>query len=498
TTILLSVDADTGALHEIRELIGPAGGERVTRTTWRFVADEWLDDPAVVETAFDIEHAWNGAGDFERQADPPVDPALPLDSAAELASLPQLQQSSPLFWLPAAPPPGATRALLLAEPGNIAYAMHYLGTGRRLSIYSTTNFQIGDAQPLAGERLLQNGNPLVLQALNAQGYRALLRYRGAHDAQVQTIISSSGYTRAELLAVIDGFGPPTTASFRAQAGLFANPHPTEQAALDALLAALETPIPPEGRIRHFVERTFTRHRAEPDLLRDPYHLPPYGGRSETMQIENWTHQTAQGRLESGNREQDDRGTIFARQYLGPETTWYYDAPSLHAALVRSADLPLGNTINLDQAIVLDLLGRGGSRLLTLPDGTRVISHSQPLAETNYAGMLQDQQQIPDASGPYLAGVAGDATITTQIILASNGRPKIIERWASNPGPAQSSAAPASATSAPSRQLPQNTVLLETWELADDQLVSIDQVPAGTFDQTPPDALSVRDEISAPA
>jgi hypothetical protein len=494
TTILLSIDADSGALYEVRELIGPAGGERTTRTTWRFTAGEWLAEPAVIASAFDIHRAWNGAGDFARRADAPADPALPLTSAAQIASLPQLVQTTPLFWLPATPPPGATRALLLTEPGTIGYTYTYLGADRRLSFISTTDLRLDDLRLNQGERINLNGLRIVLQALNSRGYQAQLRYRGAYDTQVQTTVWASGYTRAELLDVLRGFGPPTAASFRSQAGLFANPQPTDHTAFEALLGAIERPAPPVGNVRYFVEHMFSRHRAGPDALGDPYHMPPYGGRPETMEIENWTHVDAQGRIESGNREHDSTGTIFAQQYLGPEITWYYDAPSRHATRIRSVDLALGNTINLDQAIALDLLGRGGSRLLTLPDGTRVISQSQPILETQYASVLQNQQQVPDAGGPYLGDIASDATLTTRIILDVNGQPRTIERWASSERPGRAAASATTPNRAQPGAPPQNTILLESWELADDKLIAPAQAPQGIFDQTPPDALSVSDNI----
>ncbi len=62
TTILLMIDLESGALREVRELAGPEGGERSSRTTWRFVAGERADggagDRARVRAAAGVEWRW--------------------------------------------------------------------------------------------------------------------------------------------------------------------------------------------------------------------------------------------------------------------------------------------------------------------------------------------------------------------------------------------------------------------------------------------------------
>src|SRR5262249_45224572 len=138
----------------------------------------------------------------------------------------------------------------------------------------------------------------------------------------------------------------------------------------------------------------------------------YGGRPEELFIDNWARPDTAGTSESATVEHDTDGTLYGRQYLGPQTTWYYDATQSQASRLRTANLPLINRINQDQALVLDLLAHGGSRLTTLPDGTRMISQSQPLLETRYNGLLRAQEQDPDAGGPHLLDLPSTATITT--------------------------------------------------------------------------------------
>jgi hypothetical protein len=499
TTILLSIDTERGTLYEVRELIGPEGGERITRTTWRFVQGTWLADPAVIATAFDVRRAWNGTGDFDHQIAGIADPAMPLAAAAQVMPLAQTVQSNPTFWLLAAPPPGATRAVLMNDLDGASLTTVYLGTSRRLEIRAPVGGSVGRQRLRGSERVVLDGQQILIQPVNAHGYRALLSYPGPYNTRVETSIGAIGYTRAELLDMLRGFGPANAESYRAQAGLFADPHPRDQAAFDALLGALTTPSPPAGGVRYFLEHTFTRHQPDPDPLRDPYHLPPYGGRPEKMLIENWVRMTERGQIESASLEHDSDGTVYARQYVGPDVTWYYDAPQRQSSRLHTGDLPLVNKINLDQSLVLELLGRSGNRLAVLPDGTRVVSNSQALLESRYVGVLQSQQQDPEAGGPYLGDLASDTTITTLVYLAGDGRPKRVEHWAIRNNAAISLPASGNASSAAVYPpgIPQNSILLEAWELAGEEQIASDRVPPQAFDTAPPDAITVWDAVAPP-
>jgi hypothetical protein len=482
TTILLSIDAQSGALREVRELIGPVGAERSTRTTWRFVGGEWLgDEPQIAET-FDVRRAWNGIGGFVRQAGI-ADPALPLDAGNQVLSLAQVIQNNQTFLLPSAPPAGTIRAVLLANPGDRGTTTVYLGAARRLELRTFSSNGFVDQGLEGAEQAMIDGRQLLLRPFGGQGYQAQLIYRRAQPDWMITWIGAIGYTRAELLEILHELAPPTIEAYRAQTSLFAEPYPHDKATFEALLGALaDPPAPPDGSVRHFVERTFTRHNPSPDPLGDPYHLPPYGGRPEELFIDNWVRRDSSGRLESTTAEHDNSGKIYGRQYLGPEMTWYYDATQSRASRLRTSDLGLPNRINQDQGVVLDLLARGGSQLVTLADGTRVISNSQLLSETRYEELLPAQQQDPHAYGPYLLDLTTDATITTRLYLSNAGRLRRIETWASG--------ATATVTMQPSDS--PNSILLESWQLDSDELLSIDRVPAATFDTNPPETLELWD------
>ena len=53
-TILLTINLNDGTLREVRELIGPPGGEQVGRTIWRFVGGEWISASPQITAAFSL------------------------------------------------------------------------------------------------------------------------------------------------------------------------------------------------------------------------------------------------------------------------------------------------------------------------------------------------------------------------------------------------------------------------------------------------------------
>ena len=486
--ILLSIDVESGTLREVRELIGPDNGEQSGRTTWRFVAGEWLSTRAEIERAFELAQAWNGIGDFKAQ-DGLVDPALPLISPNQLTPLAQAVQSGDVLWLPAQAPRGTTRAaLMIPSTFGIPLSIVYTGTGRYLAIQ--TNQLTADTPILNGERVVVNGHAVILRPGAAQGYQAMvLRQERQFGNELVTWISALGYTRAEVLDVLRTLGPPTLEVYRAQASLFVDRQPRDPAAFDALLNALASPALPPGMARHFVERTFARHDRAPDPLPDPYHLPRYRGYPEQLTIDNWARGEVISRTyEAVSTSRGPDGIVYARQYHTTTETWYYDAQLNRVERFPRSALNLINQINTDQYMILKLLACGGNRFVSLPDGTRVITGSialrgisqafeiDPCLDWRYEGLLADQRtQATVLDGPYLLDVA-DQPISTWVYLGADGRAVRIEVRAG---------------------LARDGTLLESWELVHEELVPNDRVPVDVFDAPPPAALTVVDYTAGP-
>ncbi len=410
-----------------------------------------------------------------------IDPALPLVAADRRVSLAQaVQIGRSDLWMPTSAPPGATSALILNRaPGPAGGAgdpaqlvLIYSGEGRRLAIQTSRDLS---GLLTAGETVTANGVQFTLQAGPAQIYQAAtIREIAGQPNPAATRVSAAGYTRAELLDVLRTLGPPTIEAYRAQARLFADPLPPD-AAFEALLGALAPrPAPSQGGARHFVERVFKRHAAQPDQLRDPYHRPPYGGWPEQWLQDNWARTAADGTLETFSTSRGDDSKVLLQQYRGAAVSWDYDASASRLYQFPSGILGRIQHANEEQSTVERMLACGGARLETRPGGRRSLVLREPHWRVDscqnpaYPGLWGLQRNAIGATdeAPYLDGLA-DETLTTVIDLGSDGRPARTQVWSGQP---------------------ESGTLLESWELVSEEIVPAEHVPAAAFDPSPPAAL----------
>jgi hypothetical protein len=489
-TVLLAIDEASGRLREVRELVGPVGSEQTTRTTWRLVAEQWLDDRQASDRIFALRDAWNGVGGFV-QTGKPADAALPIIRPEALASpVFSYQLGGTGLWMPSALPPGTTSAFLLShgsQPvrGNLynesmRLTFVYAGSGRRLEITTIPN-----ASPALGGEVVSIGNhEAILLPRNGQRYQARITHELDNDTQPSvteqtrytTQVATIGYTRAELLEVLGSLGAPTLKGYLAQARLFADPGQRDPAAVDALLQALAPR--PTNQVRHFTEIVYKRQDGRTDALPDPYHRPPYGGWPEQQVQENWVRDNAGlGTTERAASTLGADGTVYARQYLSPNQVWYYDVPASRVNAYPVSFLGPDQLNNEDQNTLLRMIGCGGATLQTNASGRRTIvlteqnwRDDQACVQPNYNWLFHVQTTDgPEADAdqsPYLADV-GDRPLTTLVALDVDGRATLIQVWA---GMAESG------------------TLLQSWELVRDETLPPERVPAAIFDARPPDAL----------
>ncbi|KPV45834.1 hypothetical protein SE17_43995, partial [Kouleothrix aurantiaca] len=163
-----------------------------------------------------------------------------------------VQQGAGDILMPAQAPPGTSAAVLVnagAPPGpQDGYLLGilsfgYIGPERQLFLHTVLagdqDFALSRADQLA-----VNGMTVRLQAMPAQGYRALILHPGSlPERPLTTSVLAQGYTRAELLDMIRSLAPPSLAALRAQAALFVEQQPHD-AAWQALLGALADPPQP--------------------------------------------------------------------------------------------------------------------------------------------------------------------------------------------------------------------------------------------------------------
>lgn len=487
TTILLAIDAD-GRLREVRELAGATGAEQTARTTWRLDSEEWVDVAEEANAVFDLQHAWNGIGNFIPLG-APASLALPLIEAQRAVSLGTLTQYfQDVTFLPAAPPPGADSAIALnlASDGQLGRAdgrmpLIYVGKGRSLALRTIALDQL--SEPIGGgESVTIDGKRGSLKPALGQVYNAsLLPDFSPNQAPVAVLISASGYTRDEMLGVLRSLAPPTLEVYRAQAGLFYDTHPKD-AAFEALLGALApAPATPSGSARHFVERAYKRQMlGATDPLSDPYHRRPYGGWPDHWTQNNWARGDAsQGTLETWSSNLADDGALLARQYRGPAAGWDYDALASRVFQYPASLFGPAHTLAEEQGSVLRMLSCGEYALQTKSDGARSIRAVEPngveqsCQHPEYGFLANTQQGIGPSDAhsadqtPFVADLRG-RPLTTVIDLGSDGRAVRTQVWA---GPPE-----------------QGGTLIESWERVGEELTPASGVPAETLSTEPPEAL----------
>ena len=481
-TVLLTIDEASGQLREVRELFGEAGAEQSARSTWRLVAEETITDTPAANRAFDQAAAWNGVGTFA-----PVPqlrtPLLPLLDWPQLVAPAWLvQQGARDILMPAQPPPGTAAAVLVNAGGSPgpengyllgSLSFGYAGPQRQLFLHTV---QAGD-QDFAlsrADQLSVNGMTVRLQAMPAQGYRALILHPGSlPERPLTTSVVAQGYTRAELLDVVRSLAPPSLAALRAQAALFVEQQPHD-AAWQALLGALaDPPQPPDGGARHFTEQVFKRQSQQPDPFADPYHSPPYGGWPATFVQENWARRTTEDDVAVTMTRSSD-GRELGRQWRDPVNSWDYNA--VLGSLRTYPSWPSLLRLNEDQSLVLRLLTCPGAILRNTSSGANavVLTESSWRGSTctngdAYANLWNWQINMPEHAGeqaPYLADLL-ENTLTTVITLGGDGRPARTEIWSGAPG---------------------NGALLEAWERLSEEVLPAARVPAQTFSAQPPQAI----------
>ena len=471
-TVLLTIDTANGRLREVREVSGPTGGEQTSRTVWQMNEDGPVEDDRQLATLFNIEKAYNGGGRFLPMSDPrgAADPALPMvPMSAIQPPTNMIGQWEGGMRLPATPPEGSDRILVLAANPYEQPEVVYLGTGRFLHVTQTnsSNDQIISLEDFityhgsATDRVddPKTGNSLIFIPEAGQQYDLFIRqpWESLSDRATVVQISAIGFSRAELLGIANEVAPIDVASYTANVRLFRTPVPHEPAAFEALVGALEQTSLAQGQARQLVERRFSRQGPLAERTADPYHRRIYSEGGEWSENTIWVRRN-NGQLETATQQRNDSGEIIQQSFSSAETnSWYtrrygarysYD-PGTFGQLEPIVE-PTWSVINL--------LGCGGTTLTTNPDGTRVVAqvdedwYADSCNRSNYALHLYTQEMYsfgdaerplpsrlggsanpngePD-EGPYLIGT-DDMPMVHRILINPQGRAYRYEAWAGRP------------------------------------------------------------------
>lgn len=479
-TILLFIAAGDGRLWEVRELIGPPGGDQVSRTTWRFLGAEQIERRVDIERTFNLAYAWNGTGGFNLLEDQLVEPALPLlDPEKVLSPAQALDRSVIQVAFPSVIPDDTTAAALILGDQAPEATLVYIGADRRLALQTLEDSIANQARfstEGGAEQVSINGRTALLRPTPARGYEALITPAPVTRNDLLLYVSARGYSRDELIATLGSLEPLSVDLYRAQSQLFAG-RQHDQATLDALLGALQSipTLQPEA-VQYTVARTYARQQRDPDTLADPYHRIPYGGRPEELIQEVWARQVAESSLaESIITLSDGAGRVYDSHYSSPVDGWSYKEPENTLTL-----LPPNGAVppSKPELALLRMLSCSNTRSEPLAEGGLMLISTESDWQTascqwpEYIELLRSQQiprwmtaasemMQPD-QGPYLADVITES-LTTRIFLNPEGRPSRVETRAGES---------------------LDGVLLESWELVSDEQLAGQSFLA----VTPPQAL----------
>lgn len=199
-TMLLAFDVADGRLQSVIELPEPVSDQPDSHVTWRLRGETWLNDSEQARAVFDIQQVWTGKGSFPLEPHgSSIDPTFLLVEPAALVHPVDLPSDVlAQLWIAAPPPPDTERALLRHSTLDLTYVGHE----RWLTL---TPADAAHTLPSDFVDHVTVGPWSVgLRAGRGQHYALALVQDDANDSPAATLkLTARGYTRAELLAVIE-------------------------------------------------------------------------------------------------------------------------------------------------------------------------------------------------------------------------------------------------------------------------------------------------------
>ncbi len=498
-TILLALDTRDARLRRVTELIGPAGSTQTSRTTWHLRSEEWLISDTQIVPSFDINRAWTGRGIFSSDlSNQNIDLDYILVDQEETLNLAQLLTSyDPAPWLPRTPPPGTNKALIYQDifdrvvtnnsQPNAPFTINYRGPGHRLTLHFSNTYNQRDQteslrlgawsvqfQAMRGQRyriaLQRLDRPSWINALNADSWQLL-------NNQWWMIIDAQGYTRAELITLIEDLRPFDLQSFNAQIGLFARPAAIPSDVYTALLQALAQVRPPAtNELLYQRERFYWRQNPEPDRRNDPYHFPRYLGLPDTQLSEQWVMALDQpGTYTSFEHATNLQGNFISQGYISPDRYWYYMTQT-DALMMSSGSGNHQAWFSYGDWIATQLLAEAPRELslVVRPDGSQIVRYSRSGQDDPNMRHLYSSS---DDNLPFLYDL-WPQTLTTELLLdAASGR--ITQLWLYG--------------EELNRQADTSRMILSEWQLLETAFPNAQTVPPDRLVSSPPSASIIIDQ-----
>jgi len=453
TLILLFFDSERRTLTEVRELNGPAEGERNVDVTWRLLGDEQLTTTEAINEPLMSRYAWQGLNEPWAMEEPAIDPKLPLIGRSKAHSLTTTILTNPMFGMPAVPPPTTQRALLIESRENRLNNV-YIGEDWMIALkHDTQPWQSNMRLHLSNDEFVEQG--ILIQLAEQPNDISKVQYIGPYNQILDIHASAINYDIGDLHKLLTSIGAPTLDSYKAHAPLMAEPKESDSDVVEQLLTTFLLPkVPENGDALRITAEKFSRQLHLIDPFSDPYHMPPYGGHPETIQTEVW-YRFQEGQIEKSIVELWADDSTHIHQSIKNGTTASRAPSSTNIAIGLNGDL------SYEQTIVYDLLHVGFEQISKAPDGSRTLISRQPLDQSRYAILRHSQLNQNGITSPYVMDLPQSSTIATHVSLDSEGRMQRIEVWAEQ------------ADSAPN-------VLLESWERQSDKQVAMTDIPRDIF------------------
>lgn len=436
-TLLLRLDAATGELREVREVVDDNGVAH-SRTPWRLLDEEWLSlTDAKRAGIFTTPPLTNRPRELLRTA-PLLDPGCPALDDQALISLPQRLADAPsgpsFFWL-SPTPPDTTQMVAASEPlrsgANRARslpgwtAMTYIAPGKRLVLRGTLGFSVGadDDVEQAGEwrvHFTASGQ----QRLNGVAVRTVTETQQQGGTQEPFEFFSEGWTRDELVQALAS-ARPLLLGDAVGAGLpVYDPvtlPPAVKAIIEPALRAIERPA---GQILHGVFDYQMREQPAREGLGDPYHATSTNGTSEF-----WAAYDGEGQRERY------RTILFSTPKQIRWVDWnvagdrrlYYPGLGVVAAVPDEA----ADQMERIEQSVRDVLRYGLFDVADSPPGTITLRGAVPIAATDLLDARRSQSQSRWASliWPWVVDLDFDFVTYRRTFDQRTGQLVSAETWA---------------------------------------------------------------------
>lgn len=325
-TLLLKLNAQSGALREIREVVSDSGVTEA-RIRWQLVAEERIDRTEALRQSLLTGYPAQSRPREEAQPAPILDRACPLWTTQHAWSLPKslTNRWGAVIGLGALPA-GIEQVYFAGPPRNL-YAppqsvdqtsamLIYIGRGKRLILQVNPTAL---ARVSTDTLLVPNGisaGPWQLQLASNNPY-GLIRGLAVgtsvsnplDNTQIPFSFVAHGWTFEELRQLLSTAKSLELTDWYAMRSQIYDPEPMSEAALDIVMPAVEQIAWRPGRvITSEIEGAYRSSPAQAGLD-DPYHKPTDAWvATNTIQ---YTSQSQLGRYRSETRQQDDTASVIA-------------------------------------------------------------------------------------------------------------------------------------------------------------------------------------------